>query len=97
MTRTVKLIERDPDHNQRLEFDRYRAKVNCMTAPEAAWVLYDAAPDDATKALEELLIAVEAVYRGETFALPRLVSAREKVRSNPTCAALIRQAERRDG
>jgi hypothetical protein len=75
--------------------------VHGVEGPDQAVVMvyraaHDAVPDDATKVLEELLIAVEAVYCGETFALPRLVAAREKVRSNPTCAALIRQAEERD-
>jgi hypothetical protein len=94
MTRAVKLTMREPKAQSFNEAQRWVGDPRIKHALVAA---HDAAPDDATKVLEELLIAVEAVYRGETFALPRLVAAREKVRSNPTCAALIRQAERRDG
>ena len=73
-------------------------------AQRAYSTAHDAAPDDATRALVDLIGALDSVL-GQTAlsyeaakdpAWQRLFDARDRLRTTPEGAALIRQAEERD-
>lgn len=62
-----------------------------------AWeAAHDAAPDDATRALEQHLRTVRMVVNGEA-SLNDLGGSYDGLQATPETAALIRQAEERSG
>jgi hypothetical protein len=101
MTRTVKLTTREPEHDQ-----TNALLGSCDTvATNTHWrAAHDAADDDATKALEDLVraaraygdltcpdMSVEEIKAGEC-----LLNALDRLRATKAGAALIRQKEGRD-
>jgi hypothetical protein len=86
MTKTVKLTSREPSAQSFNEAQRWTGDPRTENALVAA---HDAAPDDATKALEELLVVCAAVAGDDA----RVRAALERFNATPEGAALIRQAE----
>jgi hypothetical protein len=102
----VKLTSREPERdlcdigNEAIETARERASEDIQAggsvviddAMAAYMAMHDAAPDDATKALEDLVRAVDS----SVIDIGAANLAIQKLRATETGAALIRQAEERE-